>query len=288
MKKTINIIGAGRLGKTLGHLFVREDILQVLGVFNFSEESAKKAVSFIGEGQSFAEIALLPPADITLIATPDDKIIEASVLMAKFQDIRLGNIFFHCSGVLTSDAIAALKKKGGYCASIHPMKSFSDPMIAVTNYQGTYCAMEGDREAIAILEPIFKAIGSITYLIEKSKKLTYHAAGVFASNYVVTLFHEAMACLLESDVEEEMALQIVASLMEDTLTNIVKTKHLKMALTGPIKRGDTETIQKHLSVLPEMRSSLYGMLGLRTLELTLHDDETKTKIENIFTGLKGK
>lgn len=278
--KTINIIGAGKLGKTIGRLLVQHNLAKIIGVCNRSLESSNDAIAFIGDGLPFTNIQKLPPADITFITTPDDQICEMSVTISRHGNIQPGNIFVHCSGVLTSDVLASVKTKDGLIASIHPMKSFADPNISVANYAGTYCAIEGDTEALNILEPIFQFIGSITYRIEKTKKSTYHAAGVFASNYLVTLSQEAVNCLLESGVEEKMALNIILSLMQGTLTNIKRTMSPKEALTGPIKRGDVSTINKHLLALSDCKQRfLYSTLGKATLQLTTHDEEMKEKIE---------
>jgi predicted short-subunit dehydrogenase-like oxidoreductase (DUF2520 family) len=271
-KRTLNIVGAGSVGKTIGRLLVEKDLVQVLGVCNTNIRHAQTAVQFIGQGQPITEITALPSADITLITTPDDQICETSIALSKSGKIQPKNIFIHCSGVLTSDMVASVKTKDGLVASVHPMKSFGEPQIAITNYLGTFCAMEGDAEALTVIEPLFKAIGSITYPIDKAKKSTYHIAGVFASNYLVTLSQEAVNCLVESGVEEKMALQIVIHLMQGTLTNLSQTMSPAAALTGPIKRGDISTLRAHMAALKDSkRELLYVTLANATLALIAHD-----------------
>ena len=280
MTLIVNIIGAGKLGKTIGRLLVKNNLAKIAGVYNRSLESSMAAIEFIGDGQYFSGMRLLPYADVTFITTPDDHICETSVEMCRSGNIKPGSIFIHCSGVLTSDVMSAVKVKDAMVVSFHPMKSFSDPALSVENYAGTYCAMEGDAEALRILEPIFNSIGSITYQIEKEKKSLYHAAGVFASNYLVTLSQQAVNCLSEAGVEEQMALNIIISLMKGTLSNIEKSMSPREALTGPIKRGDVSTIKNHLSAFSDCKQRfLYSTLGKATIPLTSHDLETKTQLE---------
>lgn len=280
MTLVVNIIGAGKLGKTIGRLLVKNNLAKIAGVHNRSLESSMAAINFIGDGEYFSDIKLLPFADITFITTPDDQICETSIEICRSGNIRPGSIFIHCSGVLTSDVMSAVKIKNALVVSCHPMKSFSDPATSVENYAGTYCAMEGDIEALEIIDPIFRSIGSITYQIAKEKKSLYHAAGVFASNYLVTLSQQAINCLSEAGVEEKLALNIIISLMKGTLTNIEKSMSPKEALTGPIRRGDLSTIKTHLSSFSDCKQRfLYSTLGKATIDLTSHDTKTKAQLE---------
>ncbi len=99
------------------------------------------------------------------------KISEISLEMSKHGNILPGNIFAHCSGVLTSEIMSAVKVKDAFVASIHPMTSFSKPEIAVKSYKNTYCAFEGDPEALNVIKPLFRAIGSSIYEINKIKNV---------------------------------------------------------------------------------------------------------------------
>lgn len=280
MTLKINILGAGKLGKTIARLIVLNKLGTIGGIYNRTLESSKAALKFIGEGVRCMELGFMSPADITLIATPDDKICECSVELSRLGNIKPGSIFVHCSGVLTSDVLSAVKVQGGLVVSIHPMRSFADPELSVANYSGTYCAIEGDSAAVRIVEHLFKSFGSIVYPIAKDKKALYHASGVFASNYLVTLAQQASSCLTEAGVDEKMALNIIINLMKGTLSNIEQLMSPKDALTGPIKRGDASTIRNHLSAFPDSTTRfLYSALGKATLELTTHDMEIKETLK---------
>ena len=285
MTLLINMIGAGRLGRTIGHLLMRHPLVTIGAICNTSLASSMQAIHFIGAGTYCASISELPAADITFITTPDDVIATTCNALSTNQLIQTGSIVLHCSGNLSSDSLMSIKEKGCYVASVHPMRSFADPELSVAHYSGTHCAMEGDIEAISILESLFNAIGSISYSIEKAKKPLYHAAGVFASNYLVTLSQKALMCLQEAGVEDNMAMQMITNIMKGTVANLEQTLSPEQSLTGPIKRGDTATIKQHVtSFTASEQRELYALLGKATLSLTDHSEAKRTVIEDAFNN----
>ncbi|MFT4059917.1 MAG: DUF2520 domain-containing protein [Legionella sp.] len=279
MSLTVNIIGAGHLGKSISHLLLKNQLVHIGAVFNSTLGSSKEAIKFIGGGTSYSAMEQLPAADLTFITTPDDLIAPIAIQLAENQFIGPNTTVVHCSGSLSSEILNPIKEKGAWVASIHPMRSFANPDISVEQYKGTYCAMEGDIQALSLIKPLFEAIGSITYQINKDKKSLYHAAGVFASNYMVTLAQQAFLCLQESGVAKDMAMSIITTLMQGTLVNLKDTLSPEQALTGPIKRGDIATLEKHMAAFTHSKAqTLYSLLGKACLELTTHDANKKEKL----------
>lgn len=283
MPLLVNIIGAGHLGKTIGRLLVKNELIKIGAICNTSIRSSMAAIEFIGDGKYCDSISNLPPADITFITTPDDAIATVCGILSQNKFINEGNIVLHCSGSLTSDALTAIKEKGCYVASIHPMRSFVNPELSIKQYSGTYCAMEGDKEAISVTSSLFNSIGSITYEIDKGKKSLYHAAGVFASNYLVTLSQQALMCLKDAGVENEIAMRVITNIMQGTVSNLAKTLSPEQSLTGPIQRGDISIIKKHMESFSDSeRKELYSGLGKATLPLTTHAKSKKDAIESVL------
>lgn len=284
MTLLVNIIGAGHLGKTIGHLLVKHHLVRIGAICNRSEISVTEAIKFIGQGKYCPSITELPPADITFITTPDDLISTTCEVLSKNPLIKIGSIVLHCSGSLTSDALISIKEKGCFIASAHPMRSFAKPELSVDQYTGTYCAVEGDKDALPKVHSLFNSIGSITYEIDKTKKSSYHAAGVFASNYLVTLAQQALLCMKEAGVENEMAMQVITNIMRGTVSNLEKTLSPAQSLTGPIKRGDITTIMKHIASLTDIEQRhLYSVLGKATVHLTDHKGLKKDKIASALS-----
>lgn len=272
---SLNIIGAGHLGKSIAALLVKNKLIQVGSVCNRTKASTLSAIAFIGQGSYCAEIKQLPRADLTLVSVPDDRIADCCEQLADNKTLGAGEIVFHCSGALSSEILSPLKARKVFVASVHPMSSFADPQLSVSQYQNIYCALEGDQEALACLDPLFRGIGSKTFPLKKEKKTLYHAAGVFASNYLVTLAHQSYLCLDEAGVGEEQALQMILGIMRGTLDNIESLSSFDKALTGPIQRADRETLARHMSVLKDKpQEKIYTALGQATLPLTDHDTMT--------------
>ncbi len=278
---TINIIGAGKLGKSIAKLIVKNQAGSIQGICNSSLHSSQEAVSFIGAGMPFHEIDDLPSADITFITVPDDKIKDICDKLSHAKNFPSSSVVVHCSGLLTSDILNAARYKGCSVASIHPMRSFAEPKISVEQFIGTYCAIEGSVEAEKIIGDIFQKIGGKIIHIEKNNKSFYHAAGVIASNYLITLTHHAIESLKNAGIEHEKSVDMILNLMTGTLINLSKTKSPTESLTGPIKRGDVETIKKHMLAIQNSNlKKLYTVMGELTLNLTNHDHQKKQSIQD--------
>lgn len=274
----LNIIGLGRLGKTLARLFIAHDLLEVQAIFSTTQSNVLEFIRETKQGHVYRDIEEMPRAKITMISTPDNEIEKVALSLSMHSEIQPGDIFFHCSGLLSSSTLLPIRDRGGMIASAHPLRSFTHHIQA--NYTGTYCAIEGDRQATELLQDFFKKIGFIPFIMSCDNKMLYHAGAVFASNYLVTLFHQATSCIGQADVSPEMSKEIVLSLMQGTLDNL-KNQDAPGALTGPLMRGDTKTIAAHLAVLDKAKA-LYKELAKATLPLTQHREETLQKLRQML------
>jgi predicted short-subunit dehydrogenase-like oxidoreductase (DUF2520 family) len=284
MKLKLSVIGCGRLGKTLAALLVGTELICIQDILNLSIANTEKAVSFLGQGRACQSIQQLKSADIYLIATPDDNIELIAQQIALQGVLKQGDVVFHCSGLLSSESLYSAVRLGCYVASLHPIFSFSEPMRDVETFRGTYCAFEGNKEALERLLPLLNAIEGQIFLIEKKDKPLYHAASVFAANYLVTLSAMAMDCYSKAGLNDKLAKNLTLALMSQTLAKVQRL-HPKEALTGPLQRADRNTLKKHLSALkafPEL-AHIYKSLGKVTLALTGHDENLKKSLTQVLT-----
>jgi predicted short-subunit dehydrogenase-like oxidoreductase (DUF2520 family) len=285
MKLRINIIGAGKVGQALGYLFSHAGCATVIGIHNTTMASAQLAIKFIGEGEYYSDIKSLPSANVYLITTPDDLILETCLELCSNAQLRAGSIFLHCSGALTSDVLCAAKLKNCHIASIHPAFAFSEQ--AVQDFKGTFCAMEGDEAALCVLGPLFGEIGGVVCKINKKNKMLYHIGCVFAANYLVTLASQASSLFMEAGMDDEMSYHILLGLMRQALANLAQLKTPSLALTGPLARGDVSTIQSHIQALSgHKQKDLYALLGEKTLQITEHDSGLKDMLMDLFLAEK--
>lgn len=233
--KTLNIIGAGRVGQTLGRLFHATGIYQLQGVLTRSDASAQQALGFIGAGVACQALTAMPAADVWLLTVPDSHI--APVAQALAALARRPALAFHCSGALGSDQLDPLRQIGWHVASAHPLLSFARPELALTQFAGTPCALEGDAPALAELEAALSPLCARCFVLAAQDKLLYHAGAVFASNFLPVLQSVAEQLWHDIGMPAEMALHLRATLLHNAVNNIVALGP-KGALTGPAARGD--------------------------------------------------
>lgn len=264
MAPTLNIIGAGKVGRVFGRLFAASGALTVQDVLTRSGDSAAGAVAFIGAGNSVSAMAQMREADVWMLAVSDDQIGVACEALADI--IPPGVIVFHCSGAKSSGELAAATKAGALAASVHPIRSFADPVQVAASFGGTFCGIEGDARALAVLGAAFAAIGARPVFIDAAAKTVYHAASVFASNYLVTVLDAALRAYRAAGIDDEVARQLAAPLAFETLENVLRMGPAA-ALTGPIARGDVATVarqQEALDAWDRPTGELYRALALAT------------------------
>ncbi len=285
LRLSISLIGAGNLGKSLARLFRDRDLLSIQQVFTTNPKSAESAVKFIGAGSPHFDLIELEQTDIILIAVPDDQIgVVCNTLLTLSIDLQ-NTVIFHCSGVLSSSAIKMLSNSGASIASVHPIKSFANLRASVASFDGTFCGVEGDPAALDILIPLFSKLGANCLTIDSENKALYHCAAVFANNYMVSLTECAQNLYELSGIDRDQSMQLLTPMLRDTCENLVNFG-TRGALTGPIARGDKETIEKHLNALfavDKEAFKIYKALG--SVALRLKGDELKSSKKNAIHKL---
>lgn len=271
--QTLNLIGAGRLGRSIARLWQAR--FPVGGLLNNSVASAAAAREFIGAGRVCDRLDAMPPAPFWLLAVPDARIAGVSAALAASGRLRPGDVVFHASGA--SEAAILSVPDGVWRASVHPAFSFGDPQRAVDTFAGTRCAMEGDAPALARLEPLWRAIGAEPFRLAPGGKPAYHAALTVASNYLVTLDAFALDLAGQAGIDPVLATSLIGALMRQTLDNAVALGP-RAALTGPIARGDAATVTGHLAQMDARQAALYAALGTATLDLAVLGPDVRARV----------
>ena len=265
----INVIGSGKLGRTLIRLFADHDLAQPGDFFNRSTATSKAAIEFCGGGHLCHSLTEMTDADFWLIGTPDDAITDIASQLANSRHNWANAVVFHASGLHSSALLEPLKDQGALVASAHPVHSFADPERSIVSYGGTTCTIEGDPLAIEQLGALFSQIGSTIIRIPATGKALYHAATVMASNYLVALQQIAVEMLKQAGIEQQQAEQILQPLMTQSLQNTQENGPTN-ALTGPVARGDVGTLELHLDAISAKdpkHLALYKELGKVAVEL---------------------
>ena len=264
---TLSCVGAGRLGRTLCRLL--SEHVTIGQIINTAQPSAWQAVDFIGSGTA-ATMETALPADLWLIATPDNQIEAAYKDLLASGALHGGAVVFHCCGS-TSSSVLASEQDNINVASVHPIHSFANPQQSLETFAGSHCAIEGQADAVALLQPLFKSIGAQPFAIDSQHKALYHGATVMACNYLVTLLDTSQQMLNAAGVDNSNG-NILHSLIRQTLDNYLSTD-ATAALTGPIARGDSATVASHLQAFnaygqADLWQQVYRALGNATLPIS--------------------
>src|SRR5689334_23079041 len=167
---TINLIGCGRLGRTLGYLFHRKKVFALGGVLTKSLTSAREAVAVMGAGTPMGSYEELPEAKLHVNAAPDDCVGSCCRRLAAAGKLRPGDVVFHCSGALSSAALEAAAARGALTASAHPVKTFADVATSARTFRNTFCALEGHPRACKVLAGAFARLGARIFRLSTEHK----------------------------------------------------------------------------------------------------------------------
>ena len=281
----LDILGAGKVGKTLARLWHEHLVFEIDTVNNQSARSSLKAISFIGAGSEG------PPrsrADVLMISAADYAIEDCATEMAKAGIVGPDTVAFHCSGSLPSYVLEPLKKQGAHIGSVHPVKSFAEADVAVESFAGTFCAVEGDEKAVELLKNALTAIGGKPFEIDPAVKAIYHAGSVFASNYLIGVAFAGVSCLEAAGVDKTLALDVLKPIIAGTVDNLFRVGPI-MALTGPIARGEVAVTERQLEALKAWNPDFafaYASMGVLTADVSKQQGRaSKESLERILSFL---
>lgn len=287
MKPSFAIVGCGKLGTTLGFFLARLGY-HPIGVASRSLDSARQAAELIGIdrfNQSPWEFTRI--ADIVFITTPDGIIQNTCTHLAEKDGFKNGGIALHCSGSLPSTILAAAKQKGAQIGSLHPLQSFPAVKTDPNPFKDVIAAIEGDPAAVNAAKKIAAELEAISLEIKTEAKILYHASAVVASNYLVSLMDLSFQLLGTAGISGQDAIRVLFPLVRGTLSNI-ENIGIPEGLTGPIARGDVETVADHLAGMAEKTPELiplYKTLGRHTIKIALAKGTLSKEAAEKFTAL---
>jgi predicted short-subunit dehydrogenase-like oxidoreductase (DUF2520 family) len=264
----IVLIGAGKLGTNLGYALMRKGH-RITAVSDKSRPSAQESQQFFGQGQVFDDSRSAARYGQWIVLTvPDDAITTVAAELADSAEEWQNKFVFHCSGLLTTESLDSLEKKGALVASLHPVQSFSQKKPDPKAFEGIFFGLEGKKEALDLAKGITRQLGGKFFILEAQNKPLYHLACSMASNFLATLLDTAAELLSRAGLDDSMASQILMPLIKGTLQNVNKFD-AGTALTGPVARGDEKSLTKHLEALREFPElcDLYTTMTFRSLQI---------------------
>ena len=278
----IGFIGAGKVGVSLGKFF-SEGGWQVSGYYSRSISSAEEAAAFIGTKAYRTKAHLVRASDAVFLTVPDGSISEV------YEEIQSENIdgkqICHCSGSLTAEEVfSGIRGKGAYGYSIHPLFPVSSKENSWKELSGAYFCLEGDGPHLPEWKKRLESLGPRVQMISGKDKVRYHAACVISSNLVCGLIRESMEILESCGFSENAAREALGPLVRSNTEHLIREGPVS-ALTGPVERCDTGTVEKHLRCFksPEERE-MYRVLSEKLTEIAAekHPETDYTELKRVL------
>ncbi len=281
----IGFIGAGKVGIAIAHA-LKSKGFEVATVTDVTGEKAlNRARQYLGDSVSYTDsnIEVIGTCDIVAITTQDGVIRDVVKEIHEKTERLDGKLFFHTSGAHPSSILKPLDEKGAILGSLHPLQTFPDVDSAIRVLPSTYIFIEGDERALRTLEALGKGIGHAVIPIDGKNKVYYHLCAVFVCNLLCSLLYASEEIMEKIDIPLEPFFPIINA----TLQNI-EAKGPLLSLTGPIVRGDSETVEGHIDALKNMKlhKQIYKALSLVALDMVkerkIHSQETLDALQRIL------
>ena len=271
----VGVISAGRVGTALGVALERAEHV-VVACSAISEESRQRAHRRLPDSLILPAPDVAADAELLLLAVPDTELAGIVSGLAATGAVRAGTIVVHTSGATGISVLAPLTEQGCLPLAIHPAMTFtgSDEDIDRLS-ESCFGITAADEIGFAIAEALTLEIGAEPFRVEESARTLYHAALCHGGNHVVTVIDDALAALRAAlpgrlgatvaDDPDGIAERVLGPLVRAALANTLRDG--RAALTGPVARGDSATLARHLRALAAVDPDLaeaYRTNALRT------------------------
>jgi predicted short-subunit dehydrogenase-like oxidoreductase (DUF2520 family) len=265
----IAIVGAGSVGTTLG-MILSENHQRITAVVSRSMTSAKRCGRLVSCRKVSTSLDAIPQkTEIVLIATPHGAVGEVASALARRKDFRWRGVgVCHASGMLTAAALEPLLEVGATVFSFHPLQTFPrdfHPRKIVPSARGIVFGIDGPPAGIRVAKKLAHALEGKVLLVPPELREFYHAACVAASAHVATLLGILKAFYGDIAPGRQDFMDAFLPIIHATLDN-VRASSPARALTGPVARGGTETVNRHFEAIKRTAPALLPYYARMTLE----------------------
>jgi predicted short-subunit dehydrogenase-like oxidoreductase (DUF2520 family) len=269
----IGLIGAGRAGTAVGAALAAAGH-PLVGVTARSEASKERATRLLPAVPVLTPDEVTTRADVVLVAVPDDLIHD----VAQTLPLSSAQYVVHLSG---AHGLAPLAGLAATPIALHPSMTFSGGLVPLDGVMFTATAPDAARY---VVERLVKAVNGRLQWVADDQRARYHAGLVHGANHLTTLVTQAMGVLREAGVADPAA--TLGPLLAATLDNTLRSGH--HALTGPIARGDVDTVAAHLTelrVLRDRTATTYAELARTTVEMAAGDGRLDAETAGRFADV---
>ncbi len=268
-QRTISIIGSGNWGISLARALAEagvgpDEILDEV-IVRLRKGRAPLESPFESRVVTMSRARLT--AGVLWLCVPDAAIARVTHQLVRRVAVRglKGQIVVHSSGALSSGVLDEAAQAGAAVASVHPVMSF--PTRTPVPLQGVPFGVESDASTRRILNSVIRRVGGRPFAIEAGGKALYHAVGTLASPLLVSHLVAAQQAAALAGFTAREARQIIEPIVRATLNNVFSQGPAR-SFSGPIARGDVQTIRLHLQALKPhpMLAGVYRSLALYALD----------------------
>lgn len=231
----IVVIGSGNVAESLAQAVANADALELVQVFARNKERGERVAELANTKWSDTSLA---EADLYLISISDNAIEGC----AKMLHIPKNAVVAHTAGCCPIDALAPHTHR----AVFYPFQTFS--VGRKVDFGKGYIFIEGATDhALRVVETAAHALTSKVLPADSARRAVIHLSGVFACNFANAMYANAAEIL----AEEGLPFDIVAPVIEETATKVLASQNPALSQTGPARRGDTQTLERHRTMLAE-------------------------------------
>jgi predicted short-subunit dehydrogenase-like oxidoreductase (DUF2520 family) len=249
----ICIIGAGKVAWSVIPALL-EKKYRIEYIISKNIDDAAAAAKKFGIKEYSSSWKDLPEACNTFfLLIPDDQLEKTASGIAGLQRNLKNKFFIHFSGVLSSEILGSIHSKGAATASLHIMQTF--PSKRRVKLAGAFASVESKNKSLEqLLIRITDDLGMNAFKIKADKKIEYHLSGVYASNFITSNLYNAEKFFKNTGSTAEFN-KFIKSILNTTVKNVLQNGAVN-SLSGPVERGDLETIRLHTELLSAKNSLL--------------------------------
>ena len=237
----IGVVGAGRVGAVLAAA-LREAGHEIAAVAGESHASRTRIDTLLPGVRVDKPTAVSRACDLLLLTVPDDMLSNVVTMLAASGAIREGQYVVHTSGKHGLAVLQPAADAGAHVLAMHPAMTFTGTDVDLARLAGCVYGVTANPDTDDLAAKLVADLRGRLLRVEEDRRALYHAGLAHGANHLVTLVSQAMDLLRDSGADDPAA--TLRPLLTAALDNALE--YGSAALTGPIVRGDVETVRAHL------------------------------------------
>jgi predicted short-subunit dehydrogenase-like oxidoreductase (DUF2520 family) len=293
----IAIIGAGKVGQTLGRVLL-ENGQKIAAIVSRTESSAVQARKFLRCSNSGTSLSLIPSSvSLIYITTPHAVVPHVADALSSLEGLDFSRVSVcHASGMLSAEVLSPLRPRGAKVFSFHPLQTFPRdflPKDIVPHARGIYYGVDGDDRSMKVARQFARRLEGKIMTVDPRMRALYHAACVVASNHLTTMLSVVEEMYRVLKTEDEDFFRVFKPIIMATLANVERTSPAQ-ALSGPVARGGVATVAEHIQAIagysPDLLPYFLGVsretVRLAVAKGSLTSGQEKEMLQLISSSIK--